>query len=139
MPRVSVVVPTRDRPDLLEFCLESLADQTAGDIEVIVSDNPAAKPARDVFDRWMRPGWRYMRPERPLPMHENFERACAEASGDYVAVVIDKTVLQPSALEFAGRALDDAGPVDILTWCAGHEACAPAGHVPALREREDLD
>src|SRR3954447_11394335 len=116
MPRVSVVVPTRDRPDLLEFCLEGLAGQTAGDIEVIVSDNPAAKPARDVFDRWMRPGWRYMRPERPLPMHENFERACAAASGDYVAVVIDKTVLQPSALEFAGRALDDAGPVDILTW-----------------------
>src|SRR6266576_2940044 len=98
MTRFSVVVPTRDRPDLLEFCLESLAGQTAEDVEVVVSDNPAQTPAREVFDRWSRPGWRYVRPERPVPMHENFERACAEATGDYVAVVIDKTVLQPSAL-----------------------------------------
>jgi glycosyl transferase family 2 len=115
MPRFSVVVPTRDRPDLLDFCLESLAAQTFDDAEVVVSDNPVSLPAREVYDRWARSGWRYVRPERPLAMHENFERACAEADGDYVAVVIDKTVLHPSALELANRALE-ADPADIVTW-----------------------
>src|ERR671919_2467208 len=105
MPRFSVVVPTRDRPDLLDFCLEGLAAQTFADVEVIVSDNATQRSARDVFDRWARSGWRYVTPERPLPMHENFERGCAEATGDYVAVVIDKTVLHPSALDVANRAL----------------------------------
>src|SRR6266516_1292165 len=99
MPCFSVVVPTRDRPDLLDFCLESLAAQTFDDFEVVVSDNPVRASARDVFDRWARPTWRYTTPARPVPMHENFERACAEARGDYVAVVIDKTLLHPSALE----------------------------------------
>jgi hypothetical protein len=116
MPRFSVVVPTRDRPKLLDFCLESLAGQTFADVEVIVSDNPVEKPARAVFDQWARPSWRYLRPGDPLPMHENFERACAEASGEYVAVVIDKTVLQPSALEFANRALTVEPSADIVTW-----------------------
>jgi hypothetical protein len=115
MTRFSVVVPTRDRPDLLGFCLESLAGQTYDEFEVVVSDNPATQPARDVFDRWRRPGWRYVRPDRPLPMHENFERACGEATGDYVAVVIDKTVLHPSALEVADGALR-TNPADIVTW-----------------------
>ncbi len=65
MPRFSVVVPTRDRPDLLAFCLQSLAAQTFADVEVVVADNPTTAPAREVFDRWARPGWRYIRPDAP--------------------------------------------------------------------------
>jgi hypothetical protein len=115
MPRFSVVVPTRDRPDLLDFCLQALAAQTLADVEVVVSDNPEHAPARAVFDRWERPGWRYVRPERPLAMHDNFELGCDAATGEHVAVVIDKTVLHPSALEVADRALR-AQPADIVTW-----------------------
>jgi GT2 family glycosyltransferase len=55
MPRFSVVVPTRDRPHLLEFCLGSLAEQTLDDVEVVVSDNPVHRPAREVFDRFAGP------------------------------------------------------------------------------------
>ena len=116
MPRFSVVVPTRDRPDLLEFCLGGLAEQTFGDFEVVVADNPVHAPAREVFDRLARPGWRYTRPDEPVAMHDNFERGCAEASGELVAVLVDKTVLHPSALEFAARALEHEGEVDIVNW-----------------------
>jgi hypothetical protein len=116
MPRFSVVVPTRDRPDLLAFCLQSLAEQTFDDVEVIVADNPTSASAREVFDRWAREGWRYINPERPLAMHDNFEVGCAEATGELVAVVIDKTILHPSALELADRALAGRPEVDIVTW-----------------------
>src|SRR5262249_1289089 len=53
--------------------------------------------------------------DRSLAMHENFERACDEAAGEHVAVVIDKTVLHPSALELANGALEHE-PADIVTW-----------------------
>jgi len=115
MPRFSVLVPTRDRPDLLAFCLEALAAQTFEDFEVIVSDNPTRSPVKDVFERWSGPGWRYLRQEKPVAMHDNFERGCAEARGEYVAVVIDKTILHPSALAVAHEALR-AEPADIVTW-----------------------
>jgi hypothetical protein len=113
-PRFSVVVPTRDRPDLLDFCLAGIAGQTFSDVEVIVSDNAVERPARETFDRWARNGWRYLTPERPVPMHDNFELGCDEATGEYVAVVIDKTVLHPSALDLANRHLEDG--IDIITW-----------------------
>jgi hypothetical protein len=116
MPRFSVVVPTRDRPDLLAFCLESLAEQTFSDVEVIVADNPVRAPAREVFERWARDGWRYVSPDQQFAMHENFELGCAQATGEFVAVMIDKTVLHPSALEFAQRGLDGRPGVDIVTW-----------------------
>ncbi len=114
-PRFSVVVPTRDRPDLLEFCLEGLAEQTFTDFEVVVCDNYTTAPARVVFDRWARDGWRYVTPPAPIPMHDNFELACESATGDHVAVVIDKTVLQPGALTIAASALDES-PSDVVTW-----------------------
>jgi hypothetical protein len=116
VPRFSVVVPTRDRPDLLDFCLASLAGQSFQDLEVIVSDNPALATAYETYERWTRPGWRYLRRKEPLPMHENFELGCAEARGEYVAVVIDKTILHPSALEVADRELRAAHDPDVLTW-----------------------
>src|SRR3954452_16625616 len=98
MPRFSVVVPTRDRPDLLAFCLQSLAEQTFSDLEVIVADDAVTAPAREVFDRWARDGWRYLRPERSLAMHDNFELACAEAAVDPRPVLIGKAGLPHSAL-----------------------------------------
>jgi hypothetical protein len=115
MPRFSVVVPTRDRPDLLAFCLQSLAAQTFADVEVVVADNPTSAPARDVFDRFAMPAWRYIRPHAPVAMHDNFERAVDAATGDHVAIVIDKTLLHPSALAVTDRALR-AQPADIVTW-----------------------
>ena len=81
MPRFSVVVPTRDRPDLLDFCLGALAAQTFDDFEVVVSDNPTRVPVEEVVERWSRPGWRYLRHEQQLPMHDNFERGCAQGAG----------------------------------------------------------
>lgn len=116
MPRFSVIVPTRDRPDLLDFALESLAGQTLDDVEVIVSDNPLERPSAHVFERWERPGWRYLRAEKPLTMHDNWERALASATGDYVTVLIDKTVLHPSALELAERAATADPRLDVITW-----------------------
>lgn len=43
-PRVSVVVPTRDRPDLLAGCLAALEEQTWQDLEVVVVDDGSADP-----------------------------------------------------------------------------------------------
>ncbi|MGB1557372.1 MAG: glycosyltransferase family 2 protein, partial [Oceanococcaceae bacterium] len=46
-PMVSVVIPTRDRLDLLRVCVESLRQKTdyPGQIEIIVADNDSAEPA----------------------------------------------------------------------------------------------
>lgn len=43
-PRVSVVIPTRDRADLLRRCLDTLLRTSYSDMEVLVVDNGSAAP-----------------------------------------------------------------------------------------------
>jgi len=74
-PAVSVIIPTRDRADLLGACLKGLFENTApADLDVIVIDNDSTEPATlALFSR-------YEQSERirriPLPGAFNFSRAC---------------------------------------------------------------
>ena len=143
-----MLVPTRDRPDLLDFCLEGLAGQTFTDVEVVVADNPVELPAREVFEQWRRDGWRYVRAPEPLAMHDNWEFALQHATGEFISVVIDKTILQPSALELANSVLEDHPGADLISWWNdGYNPDDEAGEVgdgiliptPATREPERFD
>lgn len=114
-PAFSVVVPTRDRPEFVRWSVSALVAQTFGDLEIIVSDNATAEPCRDVIERIGDPRVRYVAPEQPLSMAENWRFATGHATGDYVSVITDKTVYMPSALEHAAAAIEHLDP-DIVTW-----------------------
>src|SRR6266849_6763285 len=43
-PRVSIGLPTYNRPELLELVLENFRRQTFGDFELIISDNASPDP-----------------------------------------------------------------------------------------------
>ena len=45
VPRVSVVVPTRDRPDRLATCLAALERQTVPELEIVVVDDASRDAA----------------------------------------------------------------------------------------------
>lgn len=117
MTAVSVVLPTRDRPAFVRQALRSLVAQRFEDFEVIVADNAVAAECRDVVDSFGDPRFRYLRTPRPLAMHDNWEWACEAASGDFVAVMIDKTLWLPSTLRIAmGIAHGSAVSVDAVCW-----------------------
>ncbi len=114
-PFFSVVIPTRDRPELIQYCLESLALQTFSDFEVIVSDNHTGKPCKTVFDRFADERFKYATPPSPLSMHDNWEYACNFAMGEYLTVLIDKTILRPSALQIVNTTLNHI-PAEMVSW-----------------------
>lgn len=74
-PAVSVIIPTRDRADLLEACLKGLFENTApADLDVVVIDNESAEPATlALFSRYEKSG---LIRRIPLPGAFNFSRAC---------------------------------------------------------------
>jgi hypothetical protein len=114
-PKFSILIPTRDRPALLAFALQSAKLQTYEDFEVIVSDNFVEKPARAVFDEHADSRFRYVRPPEPVSMADNWEFASRQANGEHLTVLIDKTVLLPSTLAATAAALA-AQPADIVSW-----------------------
>lgn len=114
-PYFSIVVPTRNRPDLVTYPLTSLREQTFTDFEVILCDNHTGQPCKHVFDRHADERFRYVVPETPLNMQDNWDFACSHARGEYVAVLMDKTVFRPRSLEIAAETLGKM-PADLISW-----------------------
>ncbi len=111
VPKVSVIIPTRDRADLLEACLKGLFESTDGvDLDVIVIDNDSSDPAAlALMDRYEKTG-RIRR--LPLPGAFNFSSACnlgVEASRNELILLLNNDVepLQPGWLSNLARELDD--------------------------------
>jgi hypothetical protein len=119
VPAISVVLPTRDRQEFVRQALESLAAQEFGDFEVVVADNPRTAPCEEVIREFDDKRFRYVRAGRPLAMHDNWEAGCAEATGDYVAVMIDKTIWLPSTMRLAMSILEESAASVISWWDSG--------------------
>ncbi|MBM3094849.1 glycosyltransferase [Ensifer sp. T173] len=110
-PKVSVIIPTRDRADLLEACLRGLFESTDGvDLDVLVIDNDSSDSAAlALMDRYEKAG--SIR-RLPLPGGFNFSRACnlgVEASRNELILLLNNDVepLQPGWLSNLVRELDD--------------------------------
>jgi GT2 family glycosyltransferase len=102
-PPVSVIIPTRDNPDLIRRCLEGLIEKTNYPTkEIILVDNGSTDPdTLSLYDRWASSGVLSIVPfNRPF----NYSMACnlgaAAAHGEYLLFLNnDIEVIHPDWLE----------------------------------------
>ncbi len=114
-PPCSIIIPTRDRADLLATCLGGLFDATPWPHEVIVVDNGSVEPATfALFERYAACGLKIVRADIPF----NFSTLCnlgaAVAAHDYLVFLNNDVVLhRPDWLEhmMAFAVLQEAGAV----------------------------
>lgn len=100
---ISVVLCTRDRPEQLRRCLQSLAALEDGEHELLVIDNHT-DPAVEASD--LPPGARLVHePEPGLDAARN--RGATEATGDVVAYIDDDCEADPHWLSGLRRAFAD--------------------------------
>lgn len=96
-PLVSVVIPTRDRPELLSRCLDSVlaCDYPAERVEVSVVDNaPAGAGTRELVERLRRSDGRVSYLLAPQPGSGSARNLGAQrASGELVAFVDDDVLV----------------------------------------------
>lgn len=125
-PRVSVVVPTRDRRPALARTLAAVVTQTFRDFELIVVDDGSV----DGTPAWVRE----KHPDARLIVRATSAGAAAgrnlgieHARGELVALLDDDDVWRPSYLEAQVRALD-AHPDAPLSY-TGHVEVDAGGHV----------
>ncbi|WP_164901745.1 glycosyltransferase family 2 protein [Neorhizobium lilium] len=109
--KVSVIIPTRDRADLLSACLDGLLKRTRFDeLDVIVIDNESAEPeTHALFAKYEGQG---LVNRVPLPGSFNFSRACnlgvAHARHDLVLLLNnDVEPINPEWLDQMVAELDD--------------------------------
>jgi glycosyltransferase involved in cell wall biosynthesis len=94
---LTIVIPTRDRPELLGKCLRSVFGQQV-DVPVIVSDNSTRNHAAIETLR-QRYGFAYVRQSGGLTATEHFNACVKLASSTWVWMLHDDDELDPGAIE----------------------------------------
>jgi glycosyltransferase involved in cell wall biosynthesis len=109
VPRVSVLVPTRNRPELARLCVATALLACGLDDEVVLADNSDA--ALELGELADDVRLRVLAPEagRVLAMPDNWERVLAAARGEWVVLLSDKYMLVAGALDALLRRVQSAG------------------------------
>jgi GT2 family glycosyltransferase len=96
--KVSIIIPTRDRPDLLRRCVSSIETKTTyGSYEIIIVDNGSR--GRATLDYLSRTPHRVMSHDGPFNFSRLNNLAAREATGRYLLLLNDDTeVISPEWL-----------------------------------------
>jgi glycosyltransferase involved in cell wall biosynthesis len=81
-PKLSIVIPTRERAVTLRHTLRTLIDQSYSSCEIIVCDNASTDNTRDVVESFFDSRIRYINPGRRVSMSENWEFALWNTKGE---------------------------------------------------------
>lgn len=101
LPRVSIIVPTRNRVDLLRKCLNGLERTNYHDMEVIVIDNDSDDPATLAYLTLLDPAlYRVLRHPGPFNFSALNNRAAEVATGKLLCLLNnDIEVIDPGWLK----------------------------------------
>lgn len=87
--RFSVLLPTRNRLDLLRYAVETVRRQDDDGWEIVVSDNCSEDDVEGYVRSLGDARIRYYRTERFVPVTENWNNALERSTGDYVVMLGD--------------------------------------------------
>ncbi|WP_347258654.1 glycosyltransferase family 2 protein [Methylocaldum sp.] len=112
--KFSVLIPTRDRLELLRYAVQSVLDQDYGDWELIVADNASDSDVHAFVQSLADSRVTYIRTEEVVPVTENWNLALKKASGDYIIMLGDDDCLMHSCLSIAASIIEANGFPDVL-------------------------
>lgn len=113
--KFSVLLPTRNRADLVARAIETVRRQDHADWEVVVSDNASEDDTESVVRRFADPRVRYHRTASYVPVTENWNRALELSDGEYVVMLGDDDGLLRGCLSTLERLAGGHGTPDVLS------------------------
>ncbi|MCP4787032.1 MAG: glycosyltransferase family 2 protein [Fuerstiella sp.] len=97
-PLFSIVIPTRQRHETLEWSLRTCLDQSFDDYQIVVCDNCSSPETAEVVKSLQSDRIRYVRAPEPLAMVDNWNLAVSNVDGEYVILIGDDDGILPHAL-----------------------------------------
>ena len=112
--KFSVLLPTRNRLDLLSYAIETVRRQDYSDWEVIVSDNFSeegiAGYVRSLNDQRIK----YFRTDKFVPVTDNWNNALDKCDGDYVIMLGDDDCLMQGYFSTLSRVIEEHDAPDLV-------------------------
>ena len=113
-PFFSIVIPTKDRVDLVEDLLISILDQDFESYEIILSDNSDENFTQAMLLKYSDPRIRNIR-RHGLTMADNWDKAIELCQGKFMLLFSDKMLLKKGSLKYLYRKIEDTQS-DCITW-----------------------
>jgi glycosyltransferase involved in cell wall biosynthesis len=117
LPFFSILIPTRNRPDLCADAIKSVLLQTFFDYEVLISNNGSDSDtkviAKIACDK--NPRLNYIEFDN-LAMHEHWEQASRHLSGRYLIILTDRCLLFSDSLQLIYEELMLFNYPQIASW-----------------------
>src|SRR4029453_1391166 len=98
MPKVSVVIPTHNRADLLDRAVRSALAQTHADLEVLIADDASSDGTGEVVARIGAARGKYFRHDGNRGVAAARNTAITNATGEFIAFLDDDDEWLPEKL-----------------------------------------
>ncbi|WP_165054747.1 MULTISPECIES: glycosyltransferase [unclassified Adlercreutzia] len=118
-PAVSILVPIYNVERYLEECLQSIADQTLRDIEVICINDGSTDGSRDIIQKFMDADARFKVIDKPNSGYgASMNKGLRFARGEYVGIVESDDFIELDAMErlYEAARTNDADVVKANFW-----------------------
>ena len=112
--KFSILLPTRERLELLRHAVESVRLQDDADWEVVISDNVSSQDVAGYVAALGDARVRYSRTDKLLPVTENWNRALELSQGEYLIMLGDDDALLPGCLRSARALLEKWREPDLI-------------------------
>lgn len=113
--KFTVIIPTRERVDTLQWSLKTCTTQNYDNFEIIVSDNFSQDETRRLVESDPDSRIRYINTGKRVSMTSNYEFALSHVTGDYVCIIGDDDGLMPNALNELNELLSN-NYIEAISW-----------------------
>ena len=114
-PKISVIIFTFNRANLLRDCIESIRNQSFTDVEIVVSDNCSEDNTEEVVLSLDDARIKYYKNEKNLGLRGNLEAGTSRANGEIVYLMGDDDLLLEGALQSTWDAFEHYPEIGMVT------------------------
>lgn len=134
-PKITVVIPTRERCDVLEKSLRTVTEQNYDNLDILVSDNASTDDTEAVVRGANDARIKYVNTGKRLSMSHNWEFALSHVDdAGWVTIIGDDDGILPGSLNKIAEIIQSTDIQAIRTRTCGYRWPSPANTHPVVLE-----
>lgn len=141
-PKISVILPTHNRSELLPRTITSLLNQTFQDFEIIIIDDASQDNTPEIIQEMVKadPRIRSIRSDKNIGPGAARNLGVAQAGGEFIAIMDDDDIALPLRLEKQLYEFEIDQQIDLVFSCVGwvDEALNPLTIFPGIVQRDEF-
>lgn len=113
-PKVSIIIPTKNRADYVSSAIKSVLDQTFGDFEIIVVDGASINNTQEVITKFDDERIRYIREKKDRGVSASRNTGIRFSRGKFIAFLDDDDLWMPRKLEKQLKLVDENPNIGVV-------------------------